>query len=139
MATKIRLRRTGTRNLALYRIVVVDSRSPRDGRFIETLGHYDPRKEGTEKVSVNSEKVLEWINKGSEVSETVHSLLKAQGFQFPVKQKIKRKKSGPAEKAEPVVEETPEQPGAAVEAPAEVALQEEAPEQAEDASTEKEK
>ncbi len=91
MATKIRLRRTGTTNLALYRIVVVDSRSPRDGRFIEILGHYDPRKEGKDKIVVDSEKVLSWLNKGAEISETVRSLLKTHGFEFPVKNRKKRK------------------------------------------------
>ena len=110
MSTKIRLRRTGNRNLALYRIVVADSRSPRDGRFIEKLGHYDPRKQGTEKVIVNSEKVAEWVNKGAEVSETVRSLLKAQDFKFPVKKRKKNKKAVIDEKVqEPIkVEESVE-------------------------------
>ena len=123
MATKIRLRRTGNRNLALYRIVVADSRSPRDGRFIENLGHYDPRKEGTDKIVVNLEKVSEWINKGAEVSETVRSLLKAQDFKFPIKKRKKNKKSVTTEKVQAPAEEIVEKPvvteDAPVEAPAE--------------------
>ncbi len=120
MATKIRLRRTGNRNLALYRIVVADSRSPRDGRFIEILGHYDPRKKGTEKISANLEKILDWINKGAEVSETVRNLLKAQDFKFPAKKRRNRKKSAPAaEEAQVPVNETSEQPAASEETPAE--------------------
>ncbi len=107
MSTKIRLRRTGNRNLALYRIVVVDSRSPRDGRFIENLGHYDPRKDGTDKITVDLERVSEWVNKGAEVSETVRSLLKAQDFKFPVK---KRKKNTTTEKVQATVAETVEKP-----------------------------
>lgn len=117
MATKIRLRRTGNRNLALYRIVVVDSRSPRDGRFIENLGHYDPRKEGTEKIAVNSEKALEWINKGAEVSETVRSLLKAQDFKFPIKKRKKSKKAATTEKVQAPVAETVEETVVTEEAP----------------------
>ncbi len=119
MATKIRLRRTGNRNLALYRIVVVDSRSPRDGRFIENLGHYDPRKEGTDKIVVDLERVSEWVNKGAEVSETVRTLLKAQDFKFPVKKRKKNKKTATAEKVQAPVAETVEKPVVTEEAPAE--------------------
>ncbi len=89
MATKIRLRRTGTTNLALYRIVVADARSPRDGRFIETLGHYDPRKEGKEKVVVNMERLKYWISVGAQMTDSVVSLAKAQGVEMPIKKKRK--------------------------------------------------
>ena len=89
MATKIRLRRTGTTNLALYRIVVADARSPRDGRFIENLGHYDPRKEGNEKVVVNIERLKYWIGVGAQMTESVIPLVKAQGIEVPVKKKRK--------------------------------------------------
>ena len=90
MATKIRLRRTGTTNLALYRIVVADTRSPRDGRFIETLGNYDPRKEGNDKITVNMERVNYWIGVGAQLTESVKTLLKGHGLELP--QKNKRKK-----------------------------------------------
>ena len=119
MATKIRLRRTGNRNLALYRIVVADSRSPRDGRFIENLGHYDPRKEGTDKIVVDLERVSEWVNKGAEVSETVRTLLKAQDFKFPVKKRKKNKKSESEtdENVQAPVVETVEEPEVTEETP----------------------
>ncbi len=87
MATKIRLRRTGTTNLALYRIVVADARSPRDGRFIENIGHYDPRKEGKEKVVVNMERLKYWLSVGAQMTESVIPLVKAQGIEIPVKKK----------------------------------------------------
>ncbi len=89
MATKIRLRRTGTTNLALYRIVVADARSPRDGRFIENLGHYDPRKEGKEKVVVNLERLKYWLSVGAQMTDSVIPLVKAQGVEIPVKKKRK--------------------------------------------------
>ena len=79
MATVIRLRRTGTTNTATFRIVVADSRSPRDGRFLETLGSYDPRKHGDEKITVNNERTLYWIGTGAQISENVYALLKAKG------------------------------------------------------------
>ena len=79
MATVIRLRRTGTTNTATFRIVVADSRSPRDGRFLETLGSYDPRKNGNEKITVDAERTLYWIGTGAQISENVYALLKAKG------------------------------------------------------------
>jgi len=102
MATKIRLRRTGTTNLALYRIVVADVRAPRDGRFIEILGHYDPRKDGAEKVVVNVERLKYWIGVGAQMTESVASLVKAQGVEKPVKKKRKsRSKKDEDSQAEP--------------------------------------
>ncbi len=78
MATRIRLRRVGRRHEPRYRIVVADKASPRDGRFIATLGHYDPRAEPVTLV-VNAEKAREWIAKGATPSDTVRSLLKKAG------------------------------------------------------------
>jgi small subunit ribosomal protein S16 len=71
----IRLRRTGTTKRPHYRVVVADSRSRRDGRFLEILGHYDPRREPPE-VSIDSERAQYWIGRGARPSETVRSLLK---------------------------------------------------------------
>ncbi len=103
MATKIRLRRTGTTNLALYRIVVADARSPRDGRFIENLGHYDPRKEGKEKVVVNMERLKYWLSVGAQMTDSVIPLVKAQGIEIPVKKKGKsRSKKVKSTQAKPV-------------------------------------
>lgn len=78
MATRIRLRRTGRRHQPTYRIVVTDSRAPRDGRFIETLGHYDPRTDPAT-IAVNAEKARDWLSRGATTSDTVRSLFKKAG------------------------------------------------------------
>lgn len=75
MAVKIRLRRVGTKNVPCYRIVVADGRSPRDGRFIENVGTYDPKNQKQE-FTINIERAKHWIQKGAQPSETVRSLLK---------------------------------------------------------------
>ena len=72
---KIRLRRMGAKKAPYYRIVVADSRSPRDGRFIEELGTYDPMAEG-EKIKVNMERAEYWISTGAQPTDTVRGLLK---------------------------------------------------------------
>ena len=72
---KIRLRRVGTRNVPAYRIVVADARSPRDGRFIENLGTYDPRKAGNN-FRVDLDRAKYWVQKGAQPSDTVRSILK---------------------------------------------------------------
>jgi small subunit ribosomal protein S16 len=73
MSVKIRLRRTGKINAACHRIVVADSRSPRDGRFIEIIGYYDPR-HNDEKVDL--ERADYWVSKGAQPSETVSAIIK---------------------------------------------------------------
>jgi len=78
MATRIRLRRTGRRHQPAYRIVVTDSRAPRDGRFIETLGHYNPRTDPVT-LEVNAEKARDWLSRGATPSDTVRSLFKKAG------------------------------------------------------------
>lgn len=78
MAVKIRLRRMGAKKAPFYRVVVADSRSPRDGRFIEELGYYDPTKETTV-FSVDEDKVKQWIANGAQPTETVKVLLKKNG------------------------------------------------------------
>ncbi len=72
---KIRLRRMGAKKAPYYRIVVADSRSPRDGRFIDELGTYDPMADG-EKLKVNQERVAYWIANGAQPTDTVRGLLK---------------------------------------------------------------
>lgn len=80
MSTRIRLRRIGRKKIPLYRIVVADQESPRDGRFIEILGTYDPKgSTPAEKVRVDAEKARQWIAKGATPSDTVQSLLKQAG------------------------------------------------------------
>jgi small subunit ribosomal protein S16 len=71
----IRLRRTGTTKRPYYRVVVADSRAWRDGRFVEVLGHYDPRRSPAV-VKIDAERAQYWIGKGARPSETVRSLLK---------------------------------------------------------------
>lgn len=80
MSTRIRLRRIGRKAIPLYRIVVTERTAPRDGRFIEILGTYDPRqKDAHKKVSVDVEKARQWLAKGATPTETVESLLKRAG------------------------------------------------------------
>jgi small subunit ribosomal protein S16 len=77
MAVSIRLRREGSKNRPYYRVVVVDSRSPRDGKFIEILGTYDPKQTG-QNSSFDVERAEYWITKGAQPSDTVRSLIKKQ-------------------------------------------------------------
>ena len=78
MAVKIRLTRTGARNDVCFRLVAADSRSPRDGRFIEILGWYDPKKEGVN-FDLKLDRIDYWKSKGAQVSDTVKSLIKRAG------------------------------------------------------------
>ncbi len=83
MATRIRLRRVGRKKQPTYRIVVTDKQKARDGRFVETLGHYDPRTEPVA-LDVDVEKARAWLAKGATPSDTVRSLLKKAGvFETP--------------------------------------------------------
>ncbi len=75
---KIRLRRTGAKKQPTYRVVVTDSHMPRDGRFIEIIGHYNPRTEPTT-VQIKEDRVLHWLSMGAQPSETVQNLLKNLG------------------------------------------------------------
>ena len=79
MAVRIRLQRKGAKHMAFYRIVVADSRSPRDGRFIEQLGYYDPLKDPAV-IKVDTEKALDWFSKGAKPTETVKSLFSRIGI-----------------------------------------------------------
>lgn len=78
MAVKIRLRRMGAKKAPFYRIVVADSRYPRDGRFIEEIGTYDPGKNPAE-VKIDAEKAKKWIANGAQPTDTVRALLKKNG------------------------------------------------------------
>lgn len=79
MAVKIRLRRMGSKRNAFYRLVVADSRFPRDGRFIEELGYYNPTTEPAT-VKIDEEKALHWLGHGAQPSDTVKSLFQKQGI-----------------------------------------------------------
>ena len=75
MAVRIRLRRMGAKKAPFYRVVVADSRYPRDGRFIEEVGYYDPTKEPS-LVKIDAEKVKKWLENGAQPTDTVRGLLK---------------------------------------------------------------
>jgi len=79
MSTRIRLRKVGRKAVPLYRIVVADKTSPRDGRFVEVLGTYDPKQEGARKVVVDVERAKQWLARGATPTETVESLLRSAG------------------------------------------------------------
>lgn len=82
MAVSIRLWRGGAKKRPYYRVVAADSRSPRDGRFVEILGHYHPIEE-TPDVELNAERILEYLNQGAQISDTVRSLLVKKGVELP--------------------------------------------------------
>ena len=117
MSVKIRLMRMGKTKQPSYRVVVADSRSPRDGRNIETIGHYGPRQDPS-LVDIDGEKALAWLRKGAQPTEQVQKLLTVTGVwaQFesekgrPVDTKLARRRLGDpkaaAKKAKPEVEKT---------------------------------
>ena len=78
MSVKIRLKRMGSKKRPFYRIVVADSRSPRDGRFIETVGTYNPLTE-PEQVTLKEEAIMNWLSNGAQPSDTVRNILSKQG------------------------------------------------------------
>ncbi|MCD7949052.1 MAG: 30S ribosomal protein S16 [Erysipelotrichaceae bacterium] len=79
MAVKIRLKRMGAKKAPYYRIVVADSRSKRDGRFIEQVGTYDPTKNPAV-ITVKEDAILSWLEKGAQPSDTVRSILRSEGI-----------------------------------------------------------
>jgi len=79
MSVKIRLKRMGRKNRPSYRIVVADSHSPRDGRFIESIGYYDPLTDPAT-VKVDEDKVKKWLGEGAEPSDTVRSIFSKLGL-----------------------------------------------------------
>lgn len=94
MAVVIRLRRTGRTNLPCFRITVTDSRFPRDGRSLETIGLYDPlRKDRATQVKVDAERVAHWMNHGAKPSDIVASIFRRHGIPMPTKPKVVRERS----------------------------------------------
>lgn len=79
MAVRIRLTRVGSTKNPIYRVVVADSRARRDGRVIETIGHYDPRTEPS-RIEIDVDKARAWLAKGAQPSDTVKRLLKVKGI-----------------------------------------------------------
>ena len=98
MAVKIRLMRVGKKKQPTYRVVAADSRSPRNGRFIEIVGHYDPRRDPSV-IVVDNDKAVAWLEKGAQPTETVAKLLKISGAweQFKTGVKVESPSAGTAE------------------------------------------
>jgi small subunit ribosomal protein S16 len=79
VAVRLRLTRVGGKKDPVWRVVVADQRSPRDGRFIETVGHYNPQTNPST-IRIDEERVRDWLGKGAQPSETVKKLLRTQGI-----------------------------------------------------------
>ncbi|MEL6840827.1 MAG: 30S ribosomal protein S16 [Pseudomonadota bacterium] len=130
MAMKIRLARGGSKKRPFYAIVAADSRMPRDGRFIEKLGTYNPMlpKDSEERVKMNMERVKYWLGEGAQPTDRVSRMLEAAG-ELPKKERSNPKKGTPGKAAQARAEEKAEKAKAAEEAanaPAEEAPAEEA-------------
>ena len=141
MALKIRLSRGGSKKRPFYRIVVAEAASPRDGRYVERLGHYNPMtaKDNDQRLVVNGERVSYWLGLGAQPTERVQKLLASLELMAPVKLREQPKKSAVGKKraereeeeaaaaAEAAAAEAPAEEAPAEEAPAEEAPAEEAP------------
>jgi small subunit ribosomal protein S16 len=124
MAVKIRLQRFGKKKQPVYRVVVMDGRQPRDGRYIESIGRYDPRQEPS-LIDIDNDRALDWLSKGAQPTETVQKLLEISGTwsRFKVAKgeihtvAVKPAAPTPPEPAEePTVEEVEAETGSAGEA-----------------------
>ena len=138
MAMKIRLARGGSKKRPFYRIVAADSRMPRDGRYIEKLGTYNPLlpKDSEERVKMDMERVQHWLDKGAQPTDRISRMLEAAGV-LEKKERANLKKGEPGKKAQERAEEKAAKAAAAAEAaaaPAEEAPADEAP--AEEAAAE---
>ena len=152
MALKIRLSRGGSKKRPFYRIVVAEASAPRDGRYVERVGHYNPMvaKDNDQRLVVNGERITHWLGLGAQPTERVQKLLSTVSLAEPVKLREQPKKSAPgkkraereaeaAEAAAAAAAEAAEAEAAAAEAaaaPAEEAPAEEAPAEAEAAPAE---
>ncbi len=114
MAVRLRLRRTGTKNKPCYRIVAADGRSPRDGKFIEVIGFYDPRHQDEK---INLERAEYWINHGAQPSNTVADVIKrakdpsAGSLKTPEKKKVSKDKAGENKASEVAKDESTQSDG----------------------------
>ena len=120
MAMKIRLARGGSKKRPFYRIVAADSRMPRDGRFIEKLGTYNPLlpKDSEERVKMNMERIEYWLGQGAQPTDRIARMLEAAGAR-PKTDRANPKKGAPGKKALERVEEKAAKAAAAAEVPAE--------------------
>jgi len=137
MALKIRLSRGGSKKRPFYRIVVAEAAAPRDGRYVERIGHYNPMlaKENDQRLVVNGERVKHWMGLGAKPTERVQKLLASLSLSAPVEMREQPKKSAPGKKraereaeaaatAEAAAAEAAEAAAAEAEAPAEEAVAE---------------
>jgi small subunit ribosomal protein S16 len=132
MSVRVRLTRVGSKKNPIWRVVVADQRSPRDGRFIETIGHYNPQTEPST-IVIDRERLDHWVARGAQPSGTVKQLVKAQAKAPPPEPVAEAPVEEPAAAAEPTVEEpvadaepvvaaeSETEPEAVAEAPAEAA------------------
>ena len=122
MSVKIRLARGGAKKRPYYRIVVADIRMPRDGRYIERVGSYNPLlpRDHEDRVSLDKEKIVDWLSKGAKPTDRVARFLDEAGI-------LKREPKNNPQKAKPKKEQEPKEEAVAEEAPAEEAKTEEAP------------
>ena len=144
MALKIRLARGGAKKRPFYRIVIAEASSPRDGRYVERVGTYNPMvpKEHEQRMTLNSERITFWLDKGAKPTERVHKMLAAAGLAEPLVIRDQPKKSAPgkkraereAEAADAAAETIAEEAAPAEEAAAETIAEEAAP--AEEAAAE---
>ena len=100
MAVSIRLRREGAKNRPYYKVVVADSRSPRDGKFIEILGTYDPKKPDHNS-TLKLDRIDHWISKGAQPSDTVRSLIKKNKKNAPSAERAAEAPAAPSEEPSP--------------------------------------
>ena len=130
MAMKIRLARGGSKKRPFYRIVAADSRMPRDGRFLEKLGTYNPLlpKDSEERVKMNMERVQYWLGQGATPTDRVSRMLEAAGV-LEKKERNNPKKAQPGKKAQERAEEKAAKAAEASEAPAEEPTEEAAAEE----------
>jgi small subunit ribosomal protein S16 len=149
MAVKMRLMRMGKKRSPIYRVVVMDGRAPRDGRYIDLLGRYDPNQEPS-LIEIDSDKAIDWLKKGAQPTEAVRKLLEISGAMSRYKiasgkiHTIAAKAPAPApvveidEATEPAAAEEPVAESPADDAPAEPTAEETEADVAEDAATEEE-
>jgi small subunit ribosomal protein S16 len=98
LSVRIRLRRTGLKKQPSYRVVVADERSPRDGRFLEIVGHYNPRRDPIELV-LDEEKIKKWLGNGAQPSDTVARLLADKGLYEKSKVRVRKARAKRAKKS----------------------------------------
>ena len=128
MAVKLRLVRTGKRKQPTYRLVAADSRSPRNGRFIEIIGTYEPRQEPS-RINIDNDRAIHWLRNGAQPTERVEKLLRISGAweEFtgkplePIEYKAKEEAAPAAEETAPATEEAAEEAAPAEEEAAEEA------------------